>query len=414
MIRLCLTGLRHVGCIHAIWRTYQRVWRSAMYTTLRSMTLFLAMAVVAHGIEPVRESFSPGPFDGFDKNGWVVAGDAVVDGEGGWVFTNVSDGDGLTRDSISRFIRGGESGFLTTANLDSLFLGDNDDFSSYGNIAISHSFDLEHALNEEISAELTRVDGFGSNWELNLFAIGSAGENVIAEMTVPSSQGTPLSLSLEYNDVNSTVTATYDNDTLDEQSPLKLGPFPYHATFGAGRGMYFASSPSRHTTQTGHLRDITIYPIVINIGDLDVDGHIDVVDLTFLFSAIIGNDSADMFDLNSDNIVDTNDLTYWLHDLKNTYYGDADLDGQFGSSDLINVFQAGEYEDDVVGNSTWSTGDWNADGEFSTSDLVVAFQDGGYEQGPRAAVAWVPEPSGLWSLLVGTLMFARRRHLRIA
>jgi len=35
-----------------------------------------------------------------------------------------------------------------------------------------------------------------------------------------------------------------------------------------------------------------------------------------------------------------------------------------------------EYEDDLVGNSTWEEGDWNADGEFDTSDLVLAFQSG--------------------------------------
>jgi hypothetical protein len=58
--------------------------------------------------------------------------------------------------------------------------------------------------------------------------------------------------------------------------------------------------------------------------------------------------------------------------------GDANGDGQFDSADLIEAFQAGEYEDQISGNSTWNEGDWNGDGEFSTGDLVVAFQSGQY------------------------------------
>ncbi|MCA9149353.1 MAG: dockerin type I repeat-containing protein [Planctomycetales bacterium] len=60
-------------------------------------------------------------------------------------------------------------------------------------------------------------------------------------------------------------------------------------------------------------------------------------------------------------------------------YGDVNLDGHFNSSDLVRIFQAGEYEDDIVGNSTWRTGDWNGDGDFTTQDLVIAFANRGYE-----------------------------------
>ena len=59
--------------------------------------------------------------------------------------------------------------------------------------------------------------------------------------------------------------------------------------------------------------------------------------------------------------------------------GDANLDGSFDSTDLVVVFQAGEYEDEVTGNSTWEEGDWNGDSEFDSGDLVRAFQAGHYE-----------------------------------
>jgi hypothetical protein len=81
--------------------------------------------------------------------------------------------------------------------------------------------------------------------------------------------------------------------------------------------------------------------------------------------------------------------------------GDADIDGLFDSSDLVHVFQVGEYEDAVVGNSSWSDGDWTNDNEFTTGDLVEAFQQGGYED--AAPVAAVPEPTGAVLLLLGGL-----------
>ncbi|MEZ6119653.1 MAG: hypothetical protein R3C28_24230 [Pirellulaceae bacterium] len=45
-------------------------------------------------------------------------------------------------------------------------------------------------------------------------------------------------------------------------------------------------------------------------------------------------------------------------------------------SDLVAVFQAGEYEDLIPTNSAFDEGDWNGDGEFTTADLVTAFQAG--------------------------------------
>ncbi len=58
--------------------------------------------------------------------------------------------------------------------------------------------------------------------------------------------------------------------------------------------------------------------------------------------------------------------------------GDANRDGVFDSSDLVLIFAAGKYEDDVLRNTRWEEGDWDGDQEFSTADLVYAFQAGGY------------------------------------
>lgn len=70
--------------------------------------------------------------------------------------------------------------------------------------------------------------------------------------------------------------------------------------------------------------------------------------------------------------------------------GDANRDGVFDSSDLVQIFAAGEYEDDTSLNSTWAEGDWNGDGEFTTADLVLAFVKGTYKTGPAAKVRPLP------------------------
>ena len=86
-------------------------------------------------------------------------------------------------------------------------------------------------------------------------------------------------------------------------------------------------------------------------------------------------------------------------------------DGEFNSADLVNVFVAGEYEDELVRNSTWSTGDWNGDGEFTSGDFVVAFDDGGFELGPRAVVADVPEaPAAMLTAIAMIGLLAKRRR----
>ncbi len=58
--------------------------------------------------------------------------------------------------------------------------------------------------------------------------------------------------------------------------------------------------------------------------------------------------------------------------------GDVNRDGRFDSSDLVAVFEAGEYEDDLAENSTWIDGDWNGDGDFTSDDVILAFQQGKY------------------------------------
>jgi len=149
-----------------------------------------------------------------------------------------------------------------------------------------------------------------------------------------------------------------------------------------------------------------------NPNDYNSDGVLNVADLDTLRSAIAGGSSNLKYDVDSNGKVERDDLKQYVErkTILNTYIGDANLDGQFNSGDLVTVFAAGEYEDAAASNSTWAEGDWNADNDFNTGDLVYAFQGGGYEMGPRAAVNAVPEPSSAVLLALGMLTLARRRR----
>lgn len=143
-------------------------------------------------------------------------------------------------------------------------------------------------------------------------------------------------------------------------------------------------------------------------GDWNKDRTLSILDLDMLHAAVVADNHPAGFDLNGDTLVDSVDVHLWVGELFDTWIGDSNLDGEFNTTDLVDVFQAGKYEADV--DATWSEGDWNADGRFGTRDLVAAFQDGGYERGPRAATMAVPEPASGWLLLTGLMLLTRRRQ----
>ncbi|MEZ6120121.1 MAG: hypothetical protein R3C28_26615, partial [Pirellulaceae bacterium] len=126
-----------------------------------------------------------------------------------------------------------------------------------------------------------------------------------------------------------------------------------------------------------------------------------------LQNAIRLSESNTEFDFTADGKVDLDDLREYVTspDHLHTYFGDANLDGEFNSNDFVMVFGDFEYEDTIEDNSTWSEGDWNADGDFDSADFIVAFSGGGYEQGPRSAALTqaVPEPNSS-AILMGVFV----------
>lgn len=155
------------------------------------------------------------------------------------------------------------------------------------------------------------------------------------------------------------------------------------------------------------------FDALVNVGppgDFNANGELDVDDLNRLSAAIRAGTNESVFDLDSNNEVDRDDREMWVRNLKNTWFGDANLDGEFNSSDFVQVFSAGKFETDEPAD--WEQGDWDGDHVFDTSDFVKAFTDGGFELGPRQAVNPVPEPSGTALLIscLSMLLLIRRKR----
>lgn len=194
---------------------------------------------------------------------------------------------------------------------------------------------------------------------------------------------------------------------------LVVDLWPYDA--GSDSGPTFAS-PDDDTNPQIAISHLSGFPFAgtlplgtytfvrVLAGDYNRSGTRDVVDLDELSSVVRTGSSDGRYDLDANGVVNGDDRTHWIVDLKGTYFGDSNLDGEFNSDDLVGVFQAGQYEDTVAANSTWSSGDWNGDAEFNSSDLILAFQYGAYGIGPRATVAAVPEPAGHIGILMAMIM----------
>ena len=181
---------------------------------------------------------------------------------------------------------------------------------------------------------------------------------------------------LEVETVESRVSARAWLDTDERPSEAHVESTETDIGERFGYGLWF--NPSRELNRIA-VRYFAVLPLVR--GDFDADDTLDVDDIDVLSQLVHAKEDNRSLDLNDDTVLDVADRDVMVHELFNTYYGDANLDGEFNSGDLNSLFQAGHYEDDIVANSTWATGDWNGDQEFNTSDLVLAFQDGGYERG---------------------------------
>ena len=114
------------------------------------------------------------------------------------------------------------------------------------------------------------------------------------------------------------------------------------------------------------------------LGDINRDGVVGAADIDLLYEAASSESLLVRHDLDDDGMVDRQDVQHLVRRILGSSFGDTNLDGIFDSADLVQVMTAGEYNDTIVGNSTWSEGDWNGDGEFDSGDLLLALTDGDF------------------------------------
>jgi hypothetical protein len=186
--------------------------------------------------------------------------------------------------------------------------------------------------------------------------------------------------------------------------PLRMDNVLPFDVFGGPYATNFAGLPA--SIQNGSVS------IPITRGDYNANQQFDASDVDILAAALrAGSNDLTLYDLNGDRVVNWSDHGFWVRYYAHTYTGDANFDGQFNSSDLVQVLAEGKYEDDVVGNANWGSGDWNGDGDFTSADFVLALADGGFEQGPpRATAAAVPEPATKCLGWVGAVLILALRN----
>ena len=100
-------------------------------------------------------------------------------------------------------------------------------------------------------------------------------------------------------------------------------------------------------------------------GDFNADRQLDAHDIDELSAVIRLGTHSTRYDLTDDDLVNGDDQAMWVHELKRTYFGDANLDGLFNSDDFVQVFAVGKYESDQ--EASWAEGDWDGDGLFSSA-----------------------------------------------
>lgn len=331
-----------------------------------------------------------GRYRGFDNPNWGIAGIGDFKNGGFSVVADpieVDTGDGA---GVRRLLYG-RGDFREKVEVRNIYMAPIDLFSppsSASVIRLEHRLDLRSNLVGDNRLMIWVVE---SNEDTTDWLLGISVSDSLTFRSVAS--GEHISMEILYNDTLSESTFFYD-DNLDDESPAQsFGPFQYTGSFDDSHWTNWAATAWSwgvvHAT-IDHW-SLTWVPSA-GLGDFNGNTILDVDDIDRLSSEVRAGTNNSFFDLNSDSLVDDVDRRIWVEELKETYFGDSNLDGQFSSLDLVTVFQAAQYEDQIDGNSTWSTGDWNGDVEFTSRDLVLAFTTGGYEQGPRALTQSVPDP----------------------
>ncbi len=345
---------------------------------------------------------------GLDNPDWLyfTLGGSVELQSDGLQFSHIGiDSNSLEGETsnISRNLLPELRSFVERVEIKDLDLGiirDDEHGEATSGILFTHIVGFAEA-NMSISLNDSIVDDSTNSWLLAVQTDRSRELHV-----VPKSDHLALEMLFDVNNLE--VYFRYDADLRDNLAPLEFGPleFERHDIETPHRTkLLFGASGGSNRKANGLLDFWSLTKLVIP-GDYDDDHLLTVADVDRLMTRVREGPFGKSYDLNDDGTLNSSDVRVWVRDLKGTFLGDANLDDEFNSTDLVAIFAAGEYEDGLAVNSTWATGDWNADAEFDSGDLVFAFAGGGYEFGPRTEASAIPEPTSFATLLAGLIVLA--------
>jgi hypothetical protein len=122
---------------------------------------------------------------------------------------------------------------------------------------------------------------------------------------------------------------------------------------------------------------------VVLAGDFNTDYVVNATDIDLL-SAAINNHSTNYatYDLTKDGLINSADMDYLIKTILHTYYGDADLNGSVGVSDLSVL--AAYYN--TPSGASWANGDFDGNGAVGVSDLSILAAN--YNSGSASTVSW--------------------------
>ena len=168
-----------------------------------------------------------------------------------------------------------------------------------------------------------------------------------------------------------------------------------------GVNIHMESSPTDGDVRQGPQHDDFagrqfLYPFVRVTGDFNGDKELTIEDIGLLTAEIRKDEPRFWFDIDGNDIVDGNDRTAWV-ELRGTFVGDVDLDGQVNATDL-NALALNWRADDAT---SWAQGDFNGDGlvnAIDLNDLALNWRSGSVQ------ASAVPEPTCDWLLTMTGLM----------
>ncbi len=157
----------------------------------------------------------------------------------------------------------------------------------------------------------------------------------------------------------------------------KLFTVPFTAT-GNSTAIEF-NNGSASSNYLSAIDNVSLTEVALS-GDFDFDGDRDATDIDLLFAATPGAvpPANALYDLNSDGIVNTtpgassSDADVWVHTLRSTEYGDANLDSKVNFDDLLALAQ--HYGQP----GGWASGNFNGQAGIDFDDLLVVAQHYGF------------------------------------